>query len=224
VGSNGETDYFSRSLLAAAPRDNSSDPRHSPDIFQRAAKANPVAVAENYGRLADTGAPRQRIVEKMPMNYLYLGAIHRALPRAKMLLVRRSPLDSCFAMYRTLFGEAYPFSYDFEDLARYYAAYDRLIAHWRGVLGEALHEVVYEQLVAEPLRVGSAVASVCGLSWSDSAVEVQNNASVSLTASAVQVRRPIYGSSSGRWRHYRAHLQPLVLGLRDRGISLPDDA
>jgi tetratricopeptide (TPR) repeat protein len=224
VRSNGETDHFSRSLLAASPQDDSSDPVGARDVFQRAAAADPATVAANYARLANGGAPGEHIVEKLPMNYLYLGAIHRALPQAKLLLVRRSPLDSCFAMYRTLFGEAYPFSYDFQDLARYFTAYDRLIAHWHTLLGDSLHEVVYEDLILEPIRVGAAVARACGLSWRDSAIEVQKNASVSLTASAAQIRRPIYGSSSGRWRHYRTHLQPLVNALRHFGVPLPEDA
>lgn len=224
VRSNGETDHFSRSLMAASQQDGSSDPRGAGDVFQRAAAVDPVTVATNYAKLANNGAPGERIIEKLPMNYLYLGAIRHALPQAKLLLVRRSPLDSCFAMYRTLFGAAYPFSYDFEDLARYYAAYGRLIAHWRAVLGDELHEVVYEEFVNEPLRVGATVARTCGLSWNDSAVEVQKNASVSLTASAAQIRRPIYGSSSGRWRHYRVHLKPLIHALRHCGVPLPDDA
>lgn len=224
VRSNGETDHFSRSLMAASPQARPSDPRGGMDIFQRAATADPIIVAINYGKLANTAATDDHIVEKLPMNYLYLGAIHRALPRAKLLLVRRSPIDSCFAMYRTLFDHAYPFSYQFEDLARYYMAYERLISHWRVVLGDELHEVVYEELVNEPLRVGATVARACGLSWSDSAIEVQKNASVSLTASAAQIRRPIYGSSSGRWRQYRSQLEPLLRSLHRCGVRLPDDA
>jgi hypothetical protein len=155
---------------------------------------------------------------------LYLGAIHRALPGATILLVRRSPLDSCFAMYRTLFGEAYPFSYDFDDLGRYFAAYERLIDHWRLVVGADLHEVVYEDLVREPARVGAAIAAQCGLPWRDEALEIQHNRSVSLTASAAQVRRPIYGTSSGRWRHYHRHLTGLIETLRRHGVALPEDA
>jgi hypothetical protein len=127
-------------------------------------------------------------------------------------------------MYRTLFGEAYPFSYDLEELARYYAAYDRLVGHWRKVLGGRLHEIIYEDLVREPSRVGAAAAAYCGLPWSDEAIDIQKNAAVSLTASAAQVRRPIYGTSSGRWRHYRAHLQPLIDALRRQGVALPADA
>jgi hypothetical protein len=158
------------------------------------------------------------------MNYLYLGAIHRALPEAKLILVTRAPLDSCFAMYRTLFGEAYPFSYDFEDLARYYGAYAALVSHWRASFGETIYEVVYEDLVKDPARVGADLARHCGLSWNAQALDVQKNAAVSLTASAAQIRRPIYGTSSGRWRAYRAHLEPLIRALRGRGVALPSDA
>lgn len=221
--SNGETDNFAQSLLGGAPQDDSCGGYAVADVFQRAAAADPRAVAERYARLAG-GGPDERILEKLPMNYLYLGAIHRALPRAKLLLVSRAPLDSCFAMYRTLFGEAYPFSYDFQDLARYYAAYAGLIQHWRDTIGEAIHEVPYEALVKDPIRTGSAAARACGLAWSDAAIQIEQNSAVSLTASAAQVRRPIYGTSSGRWRRYHEHLQPLIHELRQRGIALPADA
>jgi Sulfotransferase family/Tetratricopeptide repeat len=215
VRSNGETDNFSRALLAATAAG-------AGDVFARAAYANPARIAAMYGALATAGAPARRIIEKLPMNYLYVGAIRRALPQAKIVLVTRSPLDSCFAMYRTLFGQAYPFSYHFGDLARYYAAYRQLVRHWRTTLGDWLHEVTYEDLVKEPARVGSQVARACNLSWSVSAIDIHNNASISRTASASQVRRPIYGSSSGRWRHYRGHLQPLIRELRQLGVGIED--
>jgi len=212
--SNGETDNFSSALLAAA--------RGPGDVFQRAAAADPDAVATNYARRAGAGGAAERIIEKLPLNYLYVGAIRRALPEARVLVVKRSPLDSCFAMYRTLFAAGYPFSYHLEELGRYYAAYERLLDHWRSVLGGALYEVVYEDLVREPKRTGAAIAAHCGLAWSDAAVDIQNNKSVSLTASAAQIRRPIYGSSSGRWRHYRRHLEPLIHTLRGHGVSLAE--
>ena len=155
------------------------------------------------------------------MNYLYLGAIHRALPGAKVVLVSREPLDSCFAMYRTLFGEAYPFSYDFEDLARYYAAYERLMNHWRACLGGALCEITYEDLVTNPAQVGAKVAEYCGLQWSEQAVQIESRSMVSTTASAAQIRRPIYSSSTGRWRRYERHLEPLRQALRRLSIAVP---
>ena len=213
VRSNGETDNFSRALLTAA--------RGAGDVFQRAAAADPDAVAAGYARFAESGPKAARIIEKLPINYLYVGAVHRAMPEAKILLVRRSPLDSCFAMYRTLFAEGYPFSYDLEELGRYYAAYEQLMNHWRSCLGGRLYEIVYEDLVREPQRIGRTIAQYCGLTWSDAAIDIQKNKSVSLTASAAQVRRPIYGSSSGRWRHYRGHLEVLIATLRGHAVSLP---
>jgi tetratricopeptide (TPR) repeat protein len=217
VASNGETNNFSSALLAAAPDTGA-------DVFERAARTDPERVAANYTQRARTAGSPGSIIEKLPLNYLYIGAIRRALPAAKILWIRRSALDSCFAMYRTLFGEAYPFSYDFEELARYFAAYSALMGHWRAALGERLHEVVYEDLVRDPERAGALAARYCGLVWTPTAINIERNAAVSLTASAAQIRRPIYGTSSGRWRHYRQHLQPLTTALRRHGIDLPQDA
>lgn len=210
VRSNGETDNFEHALGAASPGEQV--PADAVDWD---------AVAAGYTRLANADA-RQVVIEKLPVNYLHLGAIHRALPRARLVLVSRAPLDCCFAMYRTLFGEAYAFTYDFEDLARYYAAYSQLIAHWRDAFGEAIHEVRYEELVSEPVRVGAKLARACGLEWRESAVEVERNTTVCLTQSAAQVRRPIYSSSAGSWRHYRTQLEPLIAALREHHVSLAE--
>ncbi len=222
VRSNGETDHFAGALLAASPPPNPEADAGTADVFARAASADWSAVAAGYAQRAGADGSPDTIIEKLPMNYLYLGAIHRALPRARLVLVSRSPLDGCFAMYRTLFGEAYPFSYDFQDLARYYAAYSRLIAHWRTTLGDSIHEVRYEELVTDPLRTGAALARACGLEWRDAAVAVEKNSTVSYTASAAQIRRPIYRSSTGRWRHYQAQLQPLIEALRREQVPLPE--
>lgn len=119
VRSNGETDHFSRALLAAS--------KGAGDVFERAAAADSESVEAGYAKLAGAGAGC--IIEKLPFNYLYLGAIRRALPEAKIVLVNRSPLDSCFAMFRTLFAEGYPFSYDLAELGRYYTAYAQLMNH-----------------------------------------------------------------------------------------------
>ncbi len=216
VVTNGETDNFSRALMG-------STPAGSENVFMRAAAADPGAVATAYARSAG-GRSGLSVVEKLPMNYLYLGAIHRALPDAALLLMARSPVDSCFAMFRTLFGDAYPFSYDFEDLARYYAAYARLTAHWKRTLGDALHEVRYEALVDRPAEVGGAAVRHCGLMWRDEAIDIQSNRSASYTASAAQIRRPIYTTSRERWRHYQKHLGPLIDALHRHGVEAPLDA
>lgn len=212
VATNGETDNFARALLSATPPG-------SEDIFARAARADPALVGAAYARLAER-RDAETVIEKLPMNYLYLGAIRQALPDAALLVLRRPALDSCFAMFRTLFGEAYPFSYDFNDLARYYAAYDRLMDHWRDRLGGALHEVDYASLVTEPETTSAAAAAHCGLPWQDKATAIETNRAASFTASAAQVRRPIYRTSLDRIGHYRDQLEPLAKALRTHGIGV----
>lgn len=217
VRSNGETDNFAQALMG------SLEPG-SADVFNRACAANGARVASAYRKLADAADADDYVVEKLPMNFLYLGAIRRSLPDAQVIWVRRSALDSCFAMYRTLFGRGYPFSYDFAELARYFAAYAALMEHWRSALHGEMLEIAYEELVARPAQIGSMMAEHCGIEWTEAAVHIQENASVSLTASASQIRRPIYGKSSGKWRFYRDRLDPLVRALRARDVPVPLDA
>lgn len=212
VRSNGETDNFATALLRAAPPEGG-------DVFTRCARADAVQVAAGYEALASPEGDPGAILEKLPMNYLYLGAVSRALPDARIVWLRRRPLDNCFAMFRTLFGEAYPFSYDFGDLARYYAAYARLMDHWRATLGERLLPIDYESLVGDPRSVAPRLAEHCGLPWTEAALEITNNRTASLTASAAQVREPIHARSAGLWRQYERQLGPLVQALRRAGVD-----
>lgn len=213
VHSNGETDNFAAALLRSAPSEGG-------DVFERCARADPARVAEVYEALAAPEGHAGTILEKLPMNYLYLGAIARALPEARIVWVRRHPLDNCFAMYRTLFGAAYPFSYDFKDLARYYAAYAGLMEHWRATLGERLLAVDYEALVADPAAAAPLLARHGGLPWVEAALDITTNRSASLTASAAQVREPIHGRSAGLWRRYEQHLRPLADQLLEADVTL----
>jgi hypothetical protein len=112
VRSNGETDNFANALLRHAAA------RPGADIFAQCAAADHHLVGSAYIEAANAGTPLAAVIEKLPMNYLYLGAMARSLPKASVIWLRRHPLDACFAMYRVLFGAAYPFTYDFEDLAR----------------------------------------------------------------------------------------------------------
>lgn len=213
VVSNGETDNFATALLGCAPPGKA-------DVFQSCAEADPAAVAAAYAELAAPAGTDQVTIEKLPLNFLYVGAIASALPDAVVVWVRRNPLDSCFAMFRTLFGEAYPFSYDLADLARYYAAYARLMTHWTETIPGRLIEVQYEALVAEPERIGPDLAARCGLRWAPEALDLTLNRTASLTASASQVRQPIYASSVDAWTNYRRQLTPLAQELRALGIDL----
>jgi tetratricopeptide (TPR) repeat protein len=157
--------------------------------------------------------------DKLPLNYLYLGLIARALPRARLLLLRRHPLDSCYAMFRTLFQAAYPFSYSLSDLAQYYVAWNRLMNHWEVALRDRLLTVQYEELVKDPERVGREILSHCGLPWEAQCLAQPRSSSAFTTASAVQVRQPIHLNSVEKWRRFAMQLQPLMDDLRRAGIS-----
>ncbi len=214
VRSNNETNNFSTALLSVAPQVG--------DVFANCAAADPAKVAAEYDKLAILDDFAGKVIEKLPFNYLYVGAIWRAFRGGRIVWVRRNPIDNCFAMFRTLFGAAYPFSYDFADLARYYAAYQRLMAHWEQLYPDALIKVDYESLVSNPDVVGSNLADRCGLPWRPGALDLDTNSSASLTASASQVRGEIYTSSSGIWRKYGRHLEPLVAGLERHGVEIKE--
>ena len=173
-----------------------------------------VASARNYGTRAEL------FIDKTPANWLYLGLIARALPSAVVIHVRRHPVDSCFAMYRTLFRMGYPFSYDLGDLARYYIAYHHLMEHWRRSFPGSFLEVAYEQLVNEQEAASRRLVARCGLQWEDACLSFERNTAPVATASAAQVRRPIYRDSLARWRHYERQLEPLIRRLKDAGIEL----
>ncbi len=227
VRSRGESSDLAAAVLQIAGSAAAAAPSGGSDklgLIRRAARADPAAIGKAYcARIPAPGPlrPPGRLIDKTPLNFLYVGLIARALPNARIVHVRRGALDVCFAMYKTLFRMAYPFSYDLEDLARYYLAYARLLQHWRTQLGAGLIEIDYEDLVAEQESVTRRLLAACSLPWEDACLDFHRNDSPSLTASAAQVRRPLYASSVGLWRRYEAQLQPLVRALRAGGVVVP---
>lgn len=161
-----------------------------------------------------------RFIDKLPLNYLYCGLIHAALPNAKIIGLNRNPMDACFAVYRMMFNSAYPFAYDLEDLGRYYMAWHGLMKHWQRELGDALLMVDYEKLVHDQEQVSRDIINFCDLDWENVCLDFHKNETASSTASAVQVRQPVYTSSIGRWRHYETQLQPLIDIFNNNGIEI----
>ena len=159
-------------------------------------------------------------IDKMPLNYLYIGLIHLALPRAKIIHLTRHPMDACYAIYKTLFEQAYPFSYDLDDLGRYYIAYRKLMAHWQRTLGEKILTVSYEGLTEDQEGVSREIVEFCGLDWQDACLNFKHNPTPIATASSSQVRQGIYKTSVQRWCCYEKQLSPLRELLTDAGIAL----
>ena len=156
----------------------------------------------------------------MPLNYLYCGWIRAALPAARIVHVSRGPMAACYAMYKTLFEDAYPFSYDLTDIGRYYLAYRRLMEHWQRIMPEAILSLSYEALIADQLGETRRLLAHCGLDWEPACADFQRNPAASTTASAAQVRRALYDSSVAQWRHYESQLEGLRALLRAGGLQV----
>ena len=160
----------------------------------------------------------RRFVDKLPYNFLYCGYILAALPDARLIHLTRHPLDACYAVYKTLFFGAYSFSYDLDELASYYISYHRHMAHWRAVLPGRILDVSYEALVHEPEAQVRRIIDWCGLPWEPSVLDFHRQERASMTASAMQVRRPLYTDSIGSWRRAEARFAPLKARLEAAGI------
>jgi tetratricopeptide (TPR) repeat protein len=151
-----------------------------------------------------------RFVDKTLQNYLYCGLIHAALPAAKIILIQRHPLDACWAIYKAHFQGKFSFAYHQIELAEYYLAYRRLARHWRATLPPAvLLEINYEDIIRDQAATSRRLIEFAGLPWDDEVLRFHQSPAPSATASAVQVRRPIYSSSIGKWRHHAERLAPL---------------
>jgi tetratricopeptide (TPR) repeat protein len=160
-----------------------------------------------------------RFIDKLPLNYLYVGLIHLALPNAKIIVLNRHPVDTCYSVYKQLFMDAYPFSYDLSELAQYYIAYSSLMDHWQAVLPGVIHVMDYENLTADVEGETRRLLDYCDLPFELGCLDFTANKQPSTTASAAQVRQPVYGSSVGKWKHYEEQLQTLITGLEAAGIS-----
>jgi tetratricopeptide (TPR) repeat protein len=172
-------------------------------------------LAASYIKEIRRGAPDvARVTDKLPSNYLFTGLIHLALPNARIIHMRRNPLDTCVSCFSILFRSGHAYSYDLGELGRYFRAYERLMAHWRQVLPErVMLEVDYENLVGDFEGEARRIVAHCDLEWNPRCLAFYDTARPVRTASATQVRRPIYSSAIGRWHAYEPHLRPLFDAL-----------
>ena len=158
----------------------------------------------------------ERVTDKMPANFLFLGLIHLALPDARVIHVVRDPRDTCLSCYSKLFTAEQNFTYALDELGRYYRKYAELMAYWREVLPkETLLEIRYEDVVADLEASARRIVDHCGLAWHPNCIAFHETRRPVRTASATQVRRPIFRTSEGRWRAYERHLGPLLAALGD---------
>jgi tetratricopeptide (TPR) repeat protein len=172
-------------------------------------------LADDYlGVLALHGPDALRVVDKAVFNCDYLGLVHSVFPKARIIYLRRDPIDTCLSCYFQNFLTGLNFTMDLSDLADYYRVHQRLMKHWVTALpAGTVFEVPYEGLVADQVAWTHKILDFLELEWDDRCLSFDKTPHTVNTASAWQVRQKIYSRSVQRWRHYEKFIGPLK-GLR----------
>jgi len=198
----GELDFWA----AAARKRQASQRPGGPD------EPHTRKLGESYLKVLEQHSPSAaRVVDKATFNTDHLGLIHQVLPQARLIYVQRDPIDNCLSCYFQDFANVASFTMDLSDLAHYYREHHRLISHWRSALPQgALLVVPYEKLVGDPETWSRRIIEFIGLEWDSRCLEFHKTERSVLTASAWQVRQPMYSRSVGRWRNYEKFIRPLL--------------
>ncbi len=186
-----------------------------PASVERLQAADWQRLADRYlARLRARNASKPHVTDKMPFNFLRIGMIATMLPNARIIHLRRDPVDTCLSGFKYLFATAgMEWTYDLADLGHYYALYRDLMEHWRRVLPGKIVDVQYEDLVAQPETGIRSLLSMIGLPFDAGCLSFHQAKHAVRTRSAAQVRQPVYGSSVRAWRRYEQHLRPLLDAL-----------
>ena len=207
VSALGESPALEQSVVATFPAGLAGAAAAEADQLRAIGAAYLAAVSRS-------GLSAPRITDKMLPNFLYAGLIHLVFPKARIVHVMRDPVDTCLSCFAEEFPAGAPYLFDLGELGRYYRAYAELMDHWRKVLPpEVMLEVRYEDIVVDLESQARRLVKHCGLAWNAACLSFETSTRPVWTASAAQVRRPIYRSSVGRWRPPADELAPLLRGL-----------
>jgi len=173
------------------------------------------SITDNYVTYLQHHSPQAiRITDKMPYNFIAIGLIHALLPNAKIIHVKRNPMDTCLSCYTNLFTEGQLYSYELTELGQYYQCYERIMNHWRRILpSDAWFEIEYEVMVNNLEAEAKRLIEFCDLAWEPDCLNFHQSKRQVRTASFIQVRQPLYTSSIERWRCYEQELAPLIKAL-----------
>jgi len=172
-----------------------------------------ISIREQYlDVLSSLNVSQSIIIDKMPLNFRYVGFILMAFPEAKILHMNRDPMATCWSIYKYYFnGNSY--SYNQDDLAKYYKMYKDLMSFWNKLFPDKIYDVCYEDLTTNQEMETRKLLKYCELEWDENCLNFHTNKGAVKTTSAIQVRQKIYQGSSEVWKKYEAFLQPLIKGL-----------
>jgi len=219
VHSAGELKQFGNAIRRLS--NYSGETRFSAKLVEGAADVDMTQLGRMYIETSQSmTGDTPRFVDKLPLNFIYLPLILNALPNAKVVHVRRSPMDACFSSFKQLFADAYRHSYDQEEMARHHARYLQLMQTWRERFGDRFFDIAYEDVARDIEPNARALIEFLELPWNDACLEFHKQKTSVATASAVQVRQPAHTKSIGRWRRYEAQLEPMQRTLESNNIPL----
>jgi len=219
VSSVGETQFMQ--MVVRRESGIESEEKMTPEMIEATAKMDINVIGDGYMNMLDYRLGDELMfVDKLPFNILYLGYIAKAFPNARLVRIKRNPMDSCFAMYKQVFTWAYKFSYTLDGLGQFYVAYERLLKHWQETLGDRLIEIEYEDLVADQENQTRKLLDRLGLEFEDACLNFDKSKAASSTASSVQVREKIHTRSVNRWKNYENELRPLKEYLENAGVAV----
>jgi tetratricopeptide (TPR) repeat protein len=221
VTTGGELNAFPMALLGAGGKPTSAGLDGLDDELIKNIDAKAISVmAQRYLQLANNyvdGAPL--FIDKLPYNFLYCGLILKAFPNAKIIHVKRDPLDAAVSNLKMLFDRGYEYSYNQENTADFIAGYKKLMEQWQTRFSDKIYTIEYERLVANQEEETRSLLKFCQLDWADECLHFHTNRSASQTASASQIREPIHSRSVNLWRQYEKQLTPLLERFQHHGIT-----
>jgi tetratricopeptide (TPR) repeat protein len=179
--------------------------------------------AEAVSIMRVIGAPTlTHVVEKLPHNFMYFGFQLMLFPNARLLHMRRNPLDSFISTFRENFSQQHVYAFNQDAYLKEYLFKEQMVAHWQSLVPNQVKTVHYEELVARPRHILPDIFAFLGLEWDESVLEFHLKQRSVHTLSRDQVRNPINTKSVGRWRNYEQHLEPLLQAMREAKIDYPD--
>jgi hypothetical protein len=209
----GELDFIHRVFLGTLDMLH-TDVSEYPACLDNLTESQVDGMAHIYlGPLLAFNPAAKRITDKMPLNFLHLGLIAALFPEARIIHCTRDPMDTCLSCFLTHFNRGHEFKHNLTHLGHFYRQYERLMAHWKSVIDLPILDVCYEQVIANPEAQSHRMVEFLGLPWDDRCLNFHDNQRAVVTASLLQVRKPIYDTSVRRWKRYEPHLAALKAAL-----------
>ena len=189
------------------------------ELASKSLSVDYAALGEDYLAAArPANEAMAHFVDAQPLNFIYMGFVRLALPKAKIILLQRDPMDTCYAIFKTLFEKGHPYSNELEELAHYFVASRKLTDHWLQVIPDAIHVVNFEQLLSDPRPVIEDLLEYCSLSFEESCIGYFDSAGEAATPGVEQTRRAFSRAAIGNWKNYAEQLQPVADILEKAGL------